>query len=118
MLRPSAVPGRKCGGPRAENTLVDPLDVSHPARRRYAALLLDIDRLGGRVSDQDLALRGALYGLSEGYLGSLLMSAEPLVLTREPSGWWGLTAAGRQTVDRLAGGTLSDLARAAGVDPD
>lgn len=97
---------------------MDPLDLRHPARRRYAALLLDIDRLGGRVSEEDLALRGALYGLGDGQLGSLLMSAEPLVLSREPSGWWGLTPTGRETVDALRGGTFTDLARATGPAPE
>ncbi len=92
---------------------MNPLDSSNPARRRYAALLLDIETMGGSISGEDLAFRASLYGLGDGHLGKLMMNADPAVIRREPSGWWGLTPSVLTILRGLQGGGRKELERAA-----
>jgi hypothetical protein len=63
-----------------------PLSHDSPTARRHAALLHDVVRAGGWLTDSQIALRCALYALPEDAL-TQLASAEPPVLVRDEGGW-------------------------------
>ncbi len=80
--------------------------------RRYAALLHDLVRAGGWLSDDQVALRVTLYALAPGALDELAGATPPFVVRDE--GGWAVTTQGLRRVNAWEQRERADIRRASG----
>jgi len=80
--------------------------------RRYAALLHDLVRAGGWLSDDQVALRVALYALAPSALAELTTATPPFVVRDE--GGWAVTTEGLRRVNAWEQRERADTRRASG----
>lgn len=80
--------------------------------RRYAALLHDVVRAGGWLSDAQVGLRCELYGIDAGGLRILADAEPPFIVARE--GGWSITAQGLRRITAWEQRERSEIRRAAG----
>lgn len=80
--------------------------------RRYAALLHDVMRAGGWLSEAQVGLRCELYGIDGAGLRTLAESEPPFIVPRD--GGWSITAQGRRRITAWEQRERSEIRRAAG----